>query len=240
MTEAHRRRWLLRTVVGVVIAVGVVVGGPWVYATFFLREAPEPLALAPTTTAAPSIPTGPVEIDGTWYVQEGSEAGYRLGETLSGEQVTVVGRTTMVSGAVIVDTDGVLTQASIVVDAGSITTDEAARDAFFRRALDTSTFPGATFELLEPVDVAGIGLSDEPLTITAAGTLSLHGVSAPATATLAVARTVDGVELAGQIPVTLADFDLTAPDLGWVVVDAAGTIEVHVLLGRAEPAADAG
>jgi polyisoprenoid-binding protein YceI len=239
MSEVQRRRWLARTVVGAVIAVAVVVGGPWAYATFFVRDAPEPLALTPTATAAAQIPTGPVDIEGTWYVQAGSEAGYRLNETLSGAAVVVVGRTDTVTGDVVI-ADGKLTTADIVVDASSIATDEAARDAYFRRALNTSDFPTATFAITDPVDVSAIGLSDAPLDVAVAGTLTLHGVSMPTTASLAVQRTVDGVELAGQLPVTLADFDLTAPDLGWVVVEPTGTVEVHLVLARTLPTSSAG
>ena len=238
MTEAQRRRWFLRTVVGVVVAVAVVVGGPWVYASFFVREAPEPLALTPTPVATPEIPTGPVDIEGTWHVQTGSEAGYRLSETLSGEAVVVVGRTDEVFGTVTI-ADGHLTAATVVVGVGTITSEESARDAFFRRALDASTYPEATFELTTPVDVTGLAASGEPQTVTAAGTLTMHGVSQPVTVTLEVQRTVGGVELAGQVPVTLADFKLTPPDLGWVVVEPTGTIEVLLQLGREAPAPSA-
>lgn len=234
MTEAQRRRWFLRTVIGMAIAVAVVVGGPWVYASFFVREPPEPLALTPTPVATPEVPTGPVDIEGTWYVQADSEAGYRLGETLSGEQVTVVGRTDQVTGTVVI-TDETLTATTVTVDVGSISSEEAARDAFFRRALDTTTHPTATFELTSPVDVSALAASGEPQSVTAAGTLTMHGVAVPVTATLQVQRTVSGVELAGQVPVALADFGLTPPDLGWVVVEPTGTVEVLVVLARDVP-----
>jgi len=71
-----------------------------------------------------------------------------------------------------------------------------------------------------------------PLSVTAVGTLTLHGVPQPATAVLDVQRTAGGVEVAGQIPITLTDFGLTAPDLGWVVVESTGAIEVRLVLGR--------
>lgn len=235
MTEAQRRRWFLRTVIGIIVAVAVVVGGPWVYATFFAREAPVPLAITPTAVPTPEIPIGPVDIEGTWYVQTGSEAGYRLDETLSGEAVTVVGRTDAVSGNVVI-TGGQLTGATVVVAVGDISTEESARDAYFRRALDTSTFPEATFQLTTPVDVAALGTSAEPVSITVVGTLTMHGVSQPATATLEAQRTAGGVELAGQVPVNLVDFGLDPPDLGWVVVQPTGTVEVRLDLGREEPA----
>ena len=145
--------------------------------------------------------------------------------------MTVVGRTERVTGEVTI-TGGALAAATVNVDAGSISTDEAARDAFFRRALNTSEFPQATFVLSSPVDVSAIGQSDQPLTVSAAGDLTFHGVTAPVTAELEAQRTSDGVEVVGRIPVTLADFDLTAPDLGWVVVEPTGVVEVRLLLAR--------
>ncbi len=236
MTEAHRRRWLIQMLVVVLVAVGVVVGGPWVYARFVAREAPAPLALTPTVQATPEIATGPVDIEGTWYAQTGSEAGYRLNETMSGQPVEVVGRTDDVTGTVTV-TGGALTAASIAVDVASISTEEGARDLYFQRALDASTYPTATFELTQPVDVSALGQTDAPGSVTAVGTLTMRGVARPVTATLQVQRAIGGVELAGQLPVTLADFDLIAPDLGWVVVEPTGSVEVHLLLGRQAPTA---
>ncbi len=229
---AHRRRVLVRTLAGIVGALALIVGGPFVYARFFAPEPAEPLELTtPTVEPTPEVPTGPVDIEGTWLVLEGSEAGYRLGEVLSGQDVTVVGRTERVTGEVTI-TDGALASASVTVDAGTISTDEAARDAFFRRALNTSEFPDATFVLSEPVDVSALGQSDQPLTVSAVGSLTFHGVTQPVTAELEAQRTPTGVEVVGQLPVTLADFDLEAPDLGWVVVQPTGTIEVRLLLGR--------
>lgn len=226
----HERRWLVVTVVGVLLAVGLVVGGPWFYAHFLVREAPDPLMLT-TPEVVRTVPQGPADIDGAWEIQPGSEAGYRLGEVLYDTEVTVVGRTESVAGVVVIS-DGVLVEARVVVDVGSITTDESARDAFFRRALDTTTHPEAVFELTEPVDVSPIGLADQPLAVHGVGTLTLHGVTRPATATLEVQRTVDGVEVLATIDLILADFDLIAPDLGWVVVEPAGTVEALLQLAR--------
>lgn len=230
--RAHARRVLVRTVVGVLAAAALIVGGPWVYARMIAGDQPDPLALSsPSPTTEAEVPTGPVDVDGTWTVQPGSEAGYRLREVLSGEEVVVVGRTDQVTGTATVS-DGRLVEARVVVDAGSISTDEAARDAFFRRALDTTSFPEATFELSEPVDVSALRTSSQPVSVTATGVLTLHGVAQTVTVSLEAQRAPGGTEVVGQVPVTLADFDLTAPDLGWVVVDPAGTIELRLLLAR--------
>lgn len=227
----HRRRWLVLTLVVVVLAVALIVGGPWLYARLVADEGREPLALStPTPTASATVPAT-TDVEGTWQVGEGSEAGYRLAEVLSGDQLTVVGRTEKVTGTVVV-TAGAVTEARVVVDTGSIATDESARDVYFRRALDTSTYPEATFTLTAPVDVSAVGGSPAPVAVQAAGTLSFHGISRDVVAELQVQRTVDGVEVAGQVPVTLADFGLDAPNLGFVTVEPTGTVEMLLVLRR--------
>ena len=232
----HRRRWLVTTLVVVVVAVGAVVGGPWLYARVVMPEARDPLALSsPTATPgadieAQSVPAS-TDVEGAWQVGEGSLAGYRLGEVLSGEQVTVAGRTDGVTGTVQIE-NGALTQARVVVDVASITTDESARDAYFRRALDTTTYPEATFELTAPADVSAVATALGTVTVTAEGSLTFHGVTQPVQVALEVQRTPTGVEVVGQVPVTLEDYGLDAPDLGFVTVEPSGAIELLLVLTR--------
>lgn len=227
----HRRRWMVGTLTGVAVTLLAIVGGPWVYATFVRPEAPAPLALAaPTDLPEPEAPAGPLVVDGSWQVGPGSEAGYRLGEVLSGKPVTVVGRTGDVSGSLEVS-EGLLTAATVVVDTASISTDESARDAYFRRAVGTTDHPTATFTLTSPVDVSALR-DGGPLELELAGDLAFHGVSRPVVASLEVRREGEGVEAVGTVPVTLEDYDLDAPDLGFVTVEPAGTVEMRLLLTR--------
>ena len=209
--------------------VAAITGGPWVYARFLAPEPPAPLTAGTVMTASPPPAPAVVDPDGEWTVAEGSEAGYRIDEVLSGQDVVVVGRTPDVSGSLTV-TDGVLTQARVVVGVETITTSESARDAYFRRALDTSTYPEATFELAEPVDVAAVGGSQEEVAVDLPGTVTLRGVSVPTTVQAVARLGPDGLEVAGSAPVTLADFGLTAPKLPFVTVAPTGTIEVLLRL----------
>ena len=210
-------------------ALAAVLGGPWLYA----RLAPEPpSALGLTSSsAAPGSPAaaGPVE-DGTWMVAAGSEAGYRLDEVLSGQPVTVVGRTDEVDGSLVIE-DEMLVSADIVVDVASVATDEPGRDAYFRRALRVTEVPEARFTLTDPVDLAPLR-STGSLTVDAVGTFTLNDVTRPAKVSLEARRTADGVEVAGSIPVVLTDHDLTAPDLGFVTVQPEGVVEMLLQLSR--------
>ena len=232
----HRRTWLIRTMVAVVAAVGLIVGGPWFYAQFLANAPAEPLALTTPTPEASATSQAPTplklsDLEGTWLVGEGSQAGYRLGEVLSGQPVTVVGRTEVVGGTVVVQA-GALMVADIVVDTATIVTDESARDAYFRRALNTTDFPQATFSLTARVDLSAVIGSTGPVTLEAPGSLTFHGATQAVTATLQVQRSATGVEVAGTIPVVLADFGLEPPDLGFVTVEPTGTVEMLLALTR--------
>lgn len=226
------RRRVLVTLSVVLVVVGLFAGGPWVYARLFAPDARAPLALPEQAQPeAVLVAPGPLDLEGAWRVGEGSEAGYRLGEVLSGQPVTVVGRTDQVTGSITI-TDGVLTAAEVVVDVAAVETDESARDAYFRRALDTSTHPQAVFRLTGPVDVAALADAGEGVPVEAPGVLVLHGVERPVTASLVAQRADGGLEVAGTVPVVLADHGLTPPELGFVTVDPQGTVEVLLRLAR--------
>ncbi|WP_147916641.1 YceI family protein [Ruania zhangjianzhongii] len=200
----------------VVIVVGVLVGtrvyGNWVNSR---AEAVPTLS----STAEPG------ELDGDWSVAEDSFAGYRVNEVLNGQDVTVTGRTPDVSGQIGI-ADATLTSATVEVELATVATDESARDDYFRsQALQTDEFPTATFELIEPVEVAADG-GDLPLV----GALTIHGVTQEVTVTAQAARAGEDLQVVGSAPITFADFDVQAPDLGFVVVEDTGSIEFSLEL----------
>ncbi|MFD6448621.1 YceI family protein [Promicromonospora sp. NPDC060204] len=183
-------------------------------------------------SSAPAATTDPADLDGDWTVADGSEAGYRLNEVLSGQDVTVVGRTPQVTGSGTV-ADGELTAASVEVDLASITTDESARDGQFQGILDTRTYPTATFELTDPVDITAVA-DGGTVTVDAPGTMTIKGVTHEVTAGLEIRLADDGgdvvAELAATVPVTFADYGVEAPDLGFVTVEDDGFVEAELTL----------
>jgi len=227
----HRRRWIAVTLTVVILAVAAVTGGPWVYARVIAGPPPEPLALSTPTEVPSNDPRVPLALDGTWRVGEPSQAGYRIGEVLSGTALEVVGRTDEVTGTATIDGE-VLTDVSVVVQAGTITTDESARDAFFRRALDTTTYPEASFTSTGPVDVGELSTANEPITVEVPGVINLRDKTLEVVATVQVQRTKDGIEAVGSISVPLSDLGLTAPNLGFVTVDDTGSVEFQIALTR--------
>jgi len=219
-----RRTW---TVVGGVAALVVVgaVGGPLVYAALQEDAAPATTVQAQDSDA-PLVDT----TDGTWTVGTGSSAGYRVDEVLNGADVTVAGTTDQVTGTVVVS-GGDLASAEVDVDVASVTTDSDRRDSYFRDdVMEVGEFPTASFVVDRAVDLPE--LTGTPVTVPVAGTLALHGVTQDVTVDLSVVRTADGVEASGSIPVTFSDYDVTAPDLGFVSVEDAGSVELFLVLAQ--------
>ncbi|MFC6354861.1 YceI family protein [Luethyella okanaganae] len=220
-----------RTIVWVSVVAGalllggtVAVAGPLVYRDLIVGPA-DP---APTVQAtAPAVGSGMSvdDLSGTWKVGGESFAGYRVDEVLNGTDVTVVGRTSEVSGTL--EVDGLtLTGAEIAVDVASITTDQPNRDAFFRDStMHVSSFPTATFQLTEPVTASSSPTNGEVQTVTVAGELTLRGETRPVTAELQAVFSGDGGQVSGSIPIAFADFGIEAPNLGFVSVGNAGSIE---------------
>ncbi|WEO76133.1 YceI family protein [Cryobacterium sp. SO2] len=224
-----------KTKIGLWIAGGVVViggaalaFGPAVYAGYAnsnAEAAPTIAAGTPTTSdAATSVPVNADDLSGSWSIGADSYAGYRVDEVLQGNDVTVTGRTTDVTGVLTVDALS-LTAATITVDVASIATDESARDAYFRdTAMEVGEFPTATFTLTEPVTLeapeAGVAQ-----TVSATGELTMHGVTQPVTVELQAALTDTGGQVVGTIPITFSDYGVEAPDLGFVSVEDAGSVE---------------
>ncbi|MFT2817624.1 YceI family protein [Leifsonia sp. A12D58] len=183
-------------------------------------------------TLAPSTLTAD-ELAGDWTVSDGSYAGYRVDEVLNGTDITVTARTETVAGTVTA-TSTEITAATIDVDVASIATDEAARDQYFRtQAINTAQYPTATFVLTQPIAAMTVPDSGEAQTVSATGTLTLNGVSNDVTVEITAALDGDNAKLAGQIPITFSDFNVTAPSLGFVKVEDTGYVEFLLELAKA-------
>lgn len=227
-----RTKWIVAVAAVVVIALAVL-GGTALYAKIENDRAPEELALSTTapadsagdSTAAPE--TG--DLTGEWTVSDGSAAGYRVEEVLNGQDVTVVGRTSDVTGTVVVEGTDVVS-ATVEVDMTTITTDSSNRDDQFLSILSTDEFPSAGFVLTAPMDVSGI--ADGVATVDGTGDLTIAGVTQSVTVAFEAQSTAEGVEVTGTVPVSFEDYGIDAPDLGFVKVEDAGTVEMLLVLDR--------
>ncbi|WP_026877900.1 YceI family protein [Jiangella gansuensis] len=229
MSPKTRRR-LLIGVGGLAALVVLVVGGTYLYVNVISDDAPAPLALETGSPDGDGQAVSAADLDGTWTVADGSEAGYRVDEVLNGQDNTVVGRTSEVTGQVAV-ADGSATEAEVTVDMASITTDSDARDGQFSGPImQTDEFPTSTFTLTEPVPLDELG--DGPVSLTATGELTVRDVTRPVEVQLDLQVSGDDVQVAGSAEITFADFEVDPPNLGFVRVEDQGTVEFLLTLSR--------
>ena len=231
---AGRRTWWIVGGVVAVVAAGAV-GGPLVYAALEEDAPPartvqaQPSSDVPPSASASAAPAVP-DLDGTWTVAPDSSAGYRVDEVLNGADVTVAGTTDQVTGTLTV-TGGDLTDAELVVDVASITTDSDRRDGYFRdNVMDVDANPTATFAVTEVADLPE--LTGTPVGVPVTGELTLAGVTQQVQTEIDVVRTADGVEVSGSVPVTFDDYGIEAPNLGFVRVEDQGAVEFYLRLTR--------
>lgn len=222
------RRRVLIGVGSLAALVVLVIGGTYFYVNVISGDAPDPLALE---TSPPPATGGALDVNGTWTVAGGSEAGYRVDEVLNGQDNTVVGRTSDVTGTITVAGDSA-TEGEITVDMTTITTDSGARDGQFRGPImQTDQFPTSTFTLTSPVSLDGLD-GGGPISVTATGDLTVRDVTHSIEIQLDVQQAGDGVQVAGSGEIQFADFNVDPPDLGFVRVEDHGTVEFLLTLSR--------
>jgi polyisoprenoid-binding protein YceI len=186
---------------------------------------------APTTGAA----TG---VDGTWTVDTSvgsfadytsAWAGFRVNEVLDriGE-TEAIGRTPDVAGSLTLS-GTTLQAATIEVDLTTIRSDRERRDGAIQRALETGTFPTATFELTQPVDLGSVPTDGQTVTVDATGTLTIHGTSKEVTIPLQAQLVSGTIVVVGSTPVDFTEYGVTMPTAPIVVsVESKGTIEFQL------------
>jgi polyisoprenoid-binding protein YceI len=129
---------------------------------------------------------------------------------------------------------GVVTSARVTADLTALTSDSARRDETQRtQGLQTDQFPEATFTLTEPIDLGEPPAPGSPVTVTATGDLTLHGVTRPVTLELQASWTGTVIDVAGGTRIVLADFAIEPPRNPFVTVDDVGEFEVQLSFERA-------
>ena len=238
-----RHRRLLQSLL-LFLLLGGVAGAAGVWFLFFNGEAPAAASLDDAAgNVATADPNNPITIDGTWAVDSSigsysdysnSYAGFRVAEVLDNiGETEAVGRTPDVSGSLTLDGQS-LTATAIEVQLTTITSDRDRRDPAIQRTLETSSFPTATFELTEPVDLPSAPVEGVTYDITANGSLTVHGVTKAVAITLE-ARLVNGViVVVGSTPFTFSDYGMSPPRAPVVLsVDDHGSIEFQLFFTKA-------
>lgn len=198
----RRRHWLRWTLAGVAVLAVLLVG--LVALAVKLQPSPAPLAL-PASAAAPAGP-----VDGTYRAASGSVAGFRIQQTVIGLTSDVVGRTTDITGTVTV-AGGQATTAGLRVGLAALTSGGRKPAPQFAAGLEAQRYPDATVDLVRPVTLGATFTSGAAVTVDAAGTLTLHGVTHDATVALSLRRDGTTIDVAGSVPVAFADYGIARP-----------------------------
>lgn len=210
-------------VVIAIIAVLAAFLGLRAYAAYENSQADEAFEAASTGTAVE-------DLDGTWLIAEGSQAGYRVGKVQAGQDVIVTARTTDVTGDITITNDSLDAGSTVQVDLRTVASDSAMRDNEFRNnILETDTYPYATFTTTEAVDISS--LKDNGIaTVSVPGTLEIHGVTQDVTINMNLSHNDGIVNVVGNSTLTWTDFNVTPPNSPASVVDQTGDIEFSLNL----------
>ena len=144
-----------------------------------------------------------------WQVTHGSVAGFRVRENALGFSNDIVGRTTAVTGAVIVSGDRVTSATFRIVLSGIRVSGKAQPQ--LTRSLETRKFPVATFALTRPVTLGAGFASGATVTTRAIGELTMNGTAHLVEVTLSGRRDGPFLQAAGSIPVPFPDWGIQRP-----------------------------
>lgn len=224
------RKGIVTLVVVTVVALAIAIVGPPVYRLLTSE------GLQTASIADGSGEPATVGVDGHWDVVSGagensSEAGYTFDEVLPGQEKSTSGRTSSVSGSLVV-TDGILEEGRVTVDVDSIESDIEKRDIHVRdNILHTDQYPEATFTISDPVDLSSLPEDGSVDTVTVDGELTMHGKTHDVTAELTVLRTGENVIVEGQVPVEREAFGIVSPEFVASQIAEEGTVDLLLVFG---------
>ena len=219
---------------GKLVIVGVVVlalalGGGFLLFVNRTSDSPPPAALDPAPTTAAGAATGSTQApadgatspDGTWQVSDNGSSfvGYRVNEQLAflNGPSQAVGRTKAVTGTMQVAGDTV-EEAKIEADLTQLTSDEDRRDnAIRQRGLESERFPTATLELTEPIQLGSAPVEGQAVRGEGKGRLTVHGVTREVALDLRGRWSGSTIQVVGQLPVKMSDYQIQPPRFGPVV-----------------------
>jgi polyisoprenoid-binding protein YceI len=230
-------------IVGVVVLV-LALGGGYLLLASRTSDSPPPAALdpAPSTTAGQATGTtqadGGATPDGTWKVGDdgSSYVGYRVKEQLAflDSPSEAVGRSTAVTGTMEVAGDTV-EKVRIEADLTRLTSDESRRDnAIRQRGLESDRYPTATLELAEPIKLATAPVQGQEVRGQGKGRLTVHGVTREVDLDLRGRWSGSTIQVVGQLPVKMSDYQIQAPRFGPVVsIEDSAAVEFSLVFERA-------
>lgn len=239
------KRVILAGLIGAVAVAALAAGGWW----FFIREDAQLATSAPdipeglvNATASPApgagdAATGAAEDVLTYTINPDlSEAAYFVDEELAslGIPSTAKGSTSEIEGEFSLTADGTAlapnATSQFTVRLGNLTSDESRRDGRVQQALETSTFPAATFNISSVTGYDSSMPEGEEQSLQLIGTLNLHGIQREVTWDVKAFREGNVISALATIVISFADFDITPPTFaGLVSIDDQVTLQVQLI-----------
>jgi polyisoprenoid-binding protein YceI len=239
-----KRRLIIAAAAGVAVVL-LAGGGAYVYFFSGLRSSPSALGLSTTPSpAAAETPTSTTtgSLAGTWSVTTGSLAGYRVQELFVGQtsKHEAVARTSTVSGTLTISGDAGGYRVTGITFTAALTNlhsvdsvagrDVTQRDSFVSRQMNLGQFPNATFTASSGSVPATAGSG--PVDVSAAGKLTIHGVTKDVTATGKAQLSGGKIEIAGNLSIDMTDYGVSPPSVPFTTVDSQVTIEFDLFLTK--------
>jgi len=254
-TDTTRRN----TIIGgsAVVAVAVLAFGAWFFvirdtspASVDTVEAAEARADALSEASDQTALDPAAGLDGTWTIDtsigtfdetcltdvcDATFVGFRINEELAtlGAK-TVVGRSPAVTGSIEIS-GSTITSVDMTVDMTQLITDDSRRTGAIRnQAIETGTFPEASFTLTEAIDLGSLPEDGEPVSVSANGDFTIHGVTRAETIDLTAEISGGVIVIFGQLgPILLADYNIAQPSAAIVLsVEDNATMELQLFLTR--------
>lgn len=164
-----------------------------------------------------------------------SEAAYFVDEELAsvGIPSTAKGSTQAVEGSFSLNTDGTLaegTTSQFTVDVTTLTSDEERRDNRVQEALETGTFPTATFTITSVTGYDASIAEGEQQLLQLSGLFNLHGVEREVTWEVEALQEANVITALATLTISFADYDITPPNIGgFVSVADEATLQVQLV-----------
>ncbi len=208
MATARRMKRIIKwTITGLVAVFVIIVAGLFLFSGSIVGPAPAPLHLPPVSPATTSAST--TSPDGIWVAGDGSVAGFRVPESFLMQSGTIVGRTSAVTGSLVISHNQIASGA-FQVDLSKLTIGGKPNTSFFQ-LLGTSKYPDATLTLTRPIIFTSLPTNDQTTSSQATVSLTMHGITHAVTF-LVMARSNGSVlEAIGSAPVLASDWGMKSP-----------------------------
>lgn len=215
------KRWPL-WLAGIIV---VIIGGVLVYTSYFASTANAPHTAAGAITPVATTPIPANTTLRTFQITPAqSTASYSVHENLiirNNPNAVAVGRTHSVQGNFRISTSPspLVAAMSVTVDLRTLQTDESMRDRYVRRnALETDTYPTATFVSVSAQGLPATYTDGQTLHFQLIGNLTMHGKTNKETFDVqgkVVGNTVTGTATS---TIYMTDFGIQPPNLANIAI----------------------